>query len=84
MQVQGGEVRSVLEAEAPERSHARTDGWWHRRADHRRRGWLSKRARQDRHSYSRFRGRQARAKAACPEEPGWHGGLNVNKKEEGQ
>jgi hypothetical protein len=25
--VQDGEVRNVLEAEAPERSHMRTDGW---------------------------------------------------------
>lgn len=42
---QDGEIRDVLEAEAPERSHMRTDGWWHRRTEHRRQGWLSKRGR---------------------------------------
>lgn len=67
---QDGEVRDVLEAEAPERSHMRTDGWWHRRTEHRRQGWLSKRGKQDRPSYSKLRGCQARGKAMCPEGPG--------------
>lgn len=67
---QDGEVRDVLEAEAPERSHMRTDGWWHRCTEHRRQGWLSKRGKQDRPSYSKLRGWQARGKAMCPEGPG--------------